>query len=1010
MQNKGAILTFAILLAAVCLYQLSFTFVARQVENRAEKYAQGDPAREFNYLDSISGEVVYNFLGLKQFTYKEVREQEINLGLDLKGGMNVTLEVQVEELIRALSNYNNDSTFNAALSRAKAMQKGSQEDFVTLFGRAFDEVDPNARLASIFLTLDLRDRININSTNSEVLEVIREETDAAIDNAFNIIRTRIDRFGVAQPNIQQLQTKGRILVELPGVKDQSRVRTLLQGTAMLEFWETYENQEVYPYLLEANQRLVELQAASGETTTESSAEETNGDEVQDADTTAADESAEEVSSLLSELEAGSADDTTGTGIDNMADFQKEFPLFAVLNPSTDQSGQLFQGPAIGIAHSRDTAKVNEYLNREQIRNIFPRDIKFRWTANSMDVEGNYFRLIALKAGTRDGRAPLDGDVITDARQDFDQFGANPEVSMTMNSEGAKTWQRLTKENIGKSIAIVLDNYVRSFPTVQNEISGGRSSITGLESIEEAKDLANILKSGKMPAPAHIIQEEVVGPSLGQEAISSGFYSFMIAFALVLIYMLFFYSRNAGLSANVALIANMFFIIGILASLGATLTLPGIAGIVLTIGMSVDANVLIYERVQEELRAGKGIKLAISDGYKNAYSAIIDGQVTTLLTGIVLYVFGSGPIKGFATTLIIGILTSLFSAIFITRLIFEWKLKRTKIIHFTTKLTENWLQHTSIKFLEKRKVAYIVSGALIILSIASLTFRGLNYGIDFRGGRTYVVRLAEDVQVADVQSALAASFGEMPEVKTFGGNNQIRITTTYKIEDDSENVDDEVEQLLMQGLKDANVLDDNVSLEEFTNDYQLSSQKVGPTISDDIRKDSVIAISFALIIIFLYILVRFTNWQYGLGAVAAIAHDALIVLGIFSLLYNVLPFSLEIDQAFIAAILTVLGYSINDTVVVFDRIREYLKIHPKRKREQNVDEAVNSTLRRTFSTSLSTFVVLLAIFLFGGATIRGFTFALLVGVVVGTYSSIFIATPIAYDFQKKLAKVVAKNKS
>lgn len=1008
MQNKGAILTFAILLAAVCLYQLSFTFKAKQVEKTAARYAQGDPDREFYYLDSISGEVVYNFLGLKKFTYKEVKEQEINLGLDLKGGMNVTLEISVDELIRALSNYSNDSTFNAALARAREMQRGSQEDFVTLFGQAFEDIDPNARLASVFLTLELRDRININSTNSEVLDVIRSETNAAIDNAFNIIRTRIDRFGVAQPNIQQLQTRGRILVELPGVKDQSRVRSLLQGTAMLEFWETYENQEVYPYMLQANQRIKEIQSAQGEDISDEDEEQITEEESQAADTASATD-AEEVSSLLSELEAGAAEDTTEAGIDDLANFRKEYPLFALLNPNTDQSGQLFQGPVVGIAHSRDTSKVNEYLNREQIRNIFPRDMRFRWTANSIDEAGNYFRLIALKAGTRDGRAPLDGDVITDARQDFDQFGSNPEVSMTMNSEGAKTWQRLTKENIGKSIAIVLDGYVRSFPTVQNEISGGRSSITGLESIEEAKDLSNILKSGKMPAPARIIQEEIVGPSLGQEAISSGFYSFIIAFILVLIYMFFFYSRNAGLTANVALIANMFFIIGILASLGATLTLPGIAGIVLTIGMSVDANVLIYERVQEELRAGKGIKLAISDGYKNAYSAIIDGQVTTLLTGIVLYVFGSGPIKGFATTLIIGILTSLFSAIFITRLIFEWKLKRTKIILFTTNFTRDWLQHTSIKFLEKRKVAYIVSGALIILSIGSLTFRGLNYGIDFRGGRTYVVRLDQNVQVSDVQSALTAVYGEMPEVKTFGSDNQIRITTTYKIEDDSENVDDEVEQLLMQGLKNADLLNDNVTLEEFTTDYQMSSQKVGPTISDDIRKDSVIAISFALIIIFLYILIRFTNWQYGLGAVAAIAHDALIVLGIFSLLYNVLPFSLEIDQAFIAAILTVLGYSINDTVVVFDRIREYLNLHPKRKREQNVDEAVNSTLRRTFSTSLSTFVVLLAIFLFGGATIRGFTFALLVGVVVGTYSSIFVATPIAYDFQKKLAKAVSKNK-
>lgn len=1003
MQNKGAILSFAILLAAVCLYQLSFTWKARQIENDAEKYADGDLNKEYVYLDSISGEVVYNFLGLKKFTYKEVKELELNLGLDLKGGMNVTLEVAVDDLIRSLSNYNNDSTFNAALARAKEMRKESQEDFVTLFGQAFEEIDPNARLASIFLTLELRDKININTTNEEVLDVIRNETNSAIDNAFNIIRTRIDRFGVAQPNIQQLQTKGRILVELPGVKDQNRVRNLLQGTARLEFWETYENQEVYPYLLQANEKLSEMQSLEADTSKEASPQDSIAETEAGIDTT------KEESSLLSEMEAGTTEDTTTAAPDNVEQFRKEYPLFAVLNPSTDQSGQLFPGPAIGIAHFKDTSKVNKYLNLEQIRNIFPRDMMFRWTAKPVDDAGNYFRLIALKVTTRDGQPPLDGDVITDARQDFDQFGSNPEVSMTMNSEGAKTWQRMTKENISKSIAIVLDGYVRSYPTVQNEISGGRSSITGLGSIEEAKDLANILKSGKMPAPARIIQEEIVGPSLGQEAINSGLYSFLIAFVIVLLYMLFFYSRNAGLAANIALIANMFFIIGILASLGATLTLPGIAGIVLTIGMSVDANVLIYERVQEELKAGKGLKLAISDGYKNAYSAIIDGQVTTLLTGIVLYLFGSGPIKGFATTLIIGILTSLFSAIFLTRLIFEWQLKKNRTILFTSSYTENWLRNSSIKFLEKRRIAYLISGALILISIGSLATRGLNYGIDFRGGRTYVVRLEQDVQVADVQTALTEVFGEPPEVKTFGEQNQIKVTTDYKIEDDSENVDNEVEQLLMKGLQNGNFLDKNVPLEEFTEDYQLSSQKVGPTISDDIRKNSVIAISFALIIIFVYILIRFSNWQYGLGAVVALAHDSLIVLGIFSLLYNILPFSLEIDQAFIAAILTVLGYSINDTVVVFDRIREYMKLHPKRNREQNTDEAVNSTLRRTFSTSLSTFVVLLAIFLFGGATIRGFTFGLLIGVIVGTYSSLFVATPITYEFQKRLTKAAVGKK-
>jgi SecD/SecF fusion protein len=1008
MQNKGAIMTFAILLAAVCFYQLSFTWKAKQVEKAAKEYAQGDPAMEFSYLDSISGEVVYNFLGLKKFTYKDVKELELNLGLDLKGGMNVTLEVSVDDLIRSLSNYNTDSTFNAALARANELKKETQEDFVTLFGQAFEEIDPNAQLASIFLTLELRDKININSTNSEVLDVIRNETNSAIDNAFNIIRTRIDRFGVAQPNIQQLQTKGRILVELPGVKDQNRVRNLLQGTATLEFWETYENSEVYQYFLQANEKLREMQTL-GKDTTASDTVSDEAEELPEGNKIEADADTTEESSLLSELEAGATEDSTIAGTEDMENFRQEYPLFAVLNPSTDQSGQLFPGPAVGIASSRDTSKVNEYLAMEQIRSIFPRDMIFRWTANAIDEAGNYFRLIALKVTTRDGRPPLNGDVITDARQDFDQFGSNPEVSMTMNSEGAKTWQRMTKENIGKSIAIVLDNYVRSFPTVQNEISGGRSSITGLESIEEAKDLANILKSGKMPAPARIIQEEIVGPSLGREAINKGMYSFIIAFLLVLVYMIFFYSKNAGGAANTALLINMLFIIGILASLGATLTLPGIAGIVLTIGMSVDANVLIYERVQEEIMAGKGLKLAISDGYKNAYSAIIDGQVTTLLTGIVLYAFGSGPIKGFATTLIIGILTSLFTAIFITRLIFEWRLKRSKKIKFTSEASSQWLRNTSIKFLEKRKIAFIISGAFILLGIISLATRGLNYGIDFKGGRTYVVRFDQDVQVAGVQQALADAYGVAPEVKTFGSADQVRITTTYKVDDDSENVDNEVEELLMKGLQNAGFIDKDVTLEKFTEDYQLSSQKVGATISDDIRKDSVIAISFALIIIFLYILIRFSNWQYSVGAIVALAHDALIILGIFSMLYNILPFSLEIDQAFIAAILTVLGYSINDTVVVLDRIREYLKLHPKRNREQNIDSAMNSTLRRTFSTSLSTAVVLLAIFLFGGATIRGFTFALLVGVIVGTYSSLFVATPIAYEIHLRLSKMGAKSK-
>ena len=989
MQNRGAILTFAILLAAVCLYQLSFTWKAKQVEKAAIEYAQGDPEREFLYLDSISGEEVYNFIGLKKFTYKEVKELELNLGLDLRGGMNVTLEISAVDLIKALSNYNPDPTFNAALERASEIQKTSSVDFVTLFGQAFQELDPNAQLASIFNTLELRDRISFNSSNDDVLRVIRQETDAAIDNSFSVLRTRIDRFGVAQPNIQQLQTKGRILIELPGIKDQARVRNLLQGTAMLEFWETYDNTEVYEYLVLANDRIREIGSNNATVDAETSVVETNS-EIENTDEA-------QISSLLSELELSSGD------IDNFEDLQRDYPLFAVLNPSTDQMGQLFQGPVVGIAHSKDTATVNQYLNIPQVKNIFPRNMLFFWTAKSIDKAGNYYQLIAARVTTRDGRAPLSGDVITDARQDFNQAGSSPEVSMSMNAEGAKTWQRLTKENIGKSIAIVLDGYVRSFPNVINEISGGRSSITGLESIEEAQDLANILKSGKMPAPARIVEEQIVGPSLGKESITAGMYSFLFAFLVVLVYMIFFYSGKAGLSANIALLANLFFLFGVLASLGAVLTLPGIAGIVLTMGMAVDANVIIYERIQEEVRAGKGLQLAISDGYKNAYSAIIDGQVTTFLTGVVLYIFGSGPIKGFATTLMVGIVTSLFTSIFLTRLIFEWQLKRSKNITFTSKTTANWLVAPKFKFLEKRKISYMVSGALIVISILSICVRGFNFGVDFQGGRTYTVRFDQSVRVADVQEALADVFGSEPEVKTFGSDNQVRIVTKYKIDDLSENVDNEVEEGMYAGLVESGLINSSVSYQDFTENYRLSSQKVGPTISNDIKKDAIIATVLALIIMFIYIMVRFSNWKYAMGATVSLIQNVIITLGVFSLFYEILPFSLEIDQAFIAAILTVIGYSINDTVIVFDRIREYLKLYPKRELDLNINHAINNTLRRTLNTSFSTLIVLLVMFVFGSANIRGFIFALIVGISIGVFSSIFIASPIVYDAQSRFKK-------
>ncbi len=987
---------FAILLALVCVYQLTFTFVSYRVEKQAEEYAQGDKMKELVYLDSISGETVYNLLGLRKYTYKEVKELELNLGLDLKGGMNVTLEVSVVDLIRSLSNYSKDSTFNAAIARAREMQKSSTEDFVTLFGRAFEEVDPNAQLAAIFNTLDLKDKVKYNSTNAEVLDVIREETDAAIDNSFNIIRTRIDRFGVAQPNVQPLQTRGRILVELPGIDDPKRVRKLLQGTANLEFWETYDNSEIYQSLLAVNAKLKEIQDLERES--EPTAEETSPS-AEKADSTKSD------NSLLKELEGEAADSTK---VDNLEDLKKEYPLFAVLNPSTTPQGQLYPGPVVGTAHFKDTATVNRYFKMDAVKALLPRNLALKWTSKAVDKADNYFRLIAIKVSSRDGRAPLEGDVIVDARQDYEQYGSRPEVSMTMNTEGAKTWARLTKENIGKSVAIVLDGYVRSYPTVNTEITGGRSSITGLESVEEAQDLANILKSGKMPAPANIIHEQIVGPSLGKEAINSGLWSFVIAFMLVLIYMFFFYSKRAGFAANIALIVNMFFIIGVLASLGAVLTLPGIAGIVLTLGMAVDANVLIYERIQDEIIAGKGLKLAISDGYKNAYSAIIDGQVTTMLTGIVLYLFGSGPIKGFATTLIIGILTSLFTAIFITRLIFERRLGKNLPITFTAKATSKWLRNTAINFLSKRKIFYFVSGSLIAIAIFSMITRGFNLGIDFKGGRTYVVSFDKDVKVAEVGAALAKVYGEAPEVKTYGNSNEVKITTEYKIDESSEEVDNEAENLLYTGLKDGGFLG-NITFDEFIANHRLSSEKVGPTISDDIKKDAAIAIFFSLIIIFLYILIRFRNWQYGLGAIVALAHDTLFTLGVFSLLHGILPFSLEIDQAFIAAILTVIGYSINDTVIVFDRIREYIHLYPKRTDEDNMNNAMNSTLRRTFSTSLSTLVVLLAIFLFGGTSIQGFTFALLLGIGIGTYSSIFVATPVVFDTKQRFKKIGAKAK-
>ncbi len=985
MQNKAAILILAIALGLVSIYQLSFTGATYKVKQDAKKIAKGDLVKQNAYIDSISllPKEEWSFLGN---TFKETQKKELNLGLDLKGGMNVILEVSVEDILKALSNYNTDKTFTTALVRARELQKQSQADYLTLFGRAFQEADPNAKLASVFGTVDMKEKINFNSTNDEVMKVLDEEVTAAIANAFNILRTRIDRFGVVQPNITQLSTKGRILIELPGQNDPQRVRELLQGTASLEFWETYENGEILGYLSAANNLLRDIQANTDNVSyvpAESANQQTP------SDTTKQDQS------LLDLIEK---DTTQVPGAETREEFTRQNPLFGLLSPRVTPQGEPLPSSMIGLASSKDTARVNRYLKMNQVRALFPRDLKLMWSQNpyQYDPSLSLYELHAIKVTTRDGRAPLDGDVVTAARPTSGVTGSEVKVDMSMNAEGAKIWARMTRENIGRCLAVVLDGYVRSYPRVQGEISGGNTEITGDFTIEEADDLANILKSGKLPAPARIISDTIIGPTLGKEAINSGMVSFIIAFIIVLLYMVFYYSRSAGTIADIALFANVFLLMGVSASLGAVLTLPGIAGIVLTMGMSIDANVLIFERIREELRAGKGIKLAVADGYKGAMSAIMDSNITTLLTGIILYIFGTGPIKGFATTLVIGIFTSLFCAIFVTRLFYEWLLKKNVKLSFSIKITANILKNTHVDFIGKRRMFYIISILVTVIGVGSLFIRGLNPGIDFTGGRTYVVRFDETVKTADVAQNLTVAFGETPQVVTFGSDNQVRITTKYKIEETG--VDDEIETALYNGLK--SMVPANVSKEEFLSKYRVSSETVGPTIAADIKTKAIWAVFLSLIIMFLYIFIRFRNWQYGFGAMVAVAHDVMIVIGIYSLFWGILPFTMEIDQAFIAAILTVIGYSINDTVVVFDRLREFLPLHRKRPVKDVINLAMNDTLSRTLNTGVTSILVLIAMFFFGGATIRGFLFAMIVGIVVGTYSSIFVASSIVYDTTRK----------
>lgn len=1002
MQNKGFIRVFTVLLILASLYSLSFTFFTQKAQRQANAFAQGDFLKRQQFLDSIeSVDSYYNFFGLRKFTYRECQAREVNLGLDLKGGMNVMLQVSIRDMIINLSDRGaQDTMLIKTLDYAEVLERTSGDDFVTLFGRAFQELYPEANMRLMFLgNEDLKNRINFRSTNNEVLAVLRSEANAAFDNTFNIIRTRIDRFGVAQPNIQRVGER-RILVELPGVQDPDRVRELLESSADLEFWETFNAADVLDILFEINSLVAELQKLQDDAIEEVVAAEV-------APQTIVAEAEEVVQDELSLREQLMQD--TLSVVDDIVqqdrsaeELRRENPLFYYLTPNISRDGRPGFGPVVGYASAIALRHVDSILAMPEVKNLLAErnpELKLSWTRRA--EENGFYSLVALKDHGANGRPALDGKVVVDARPMFSQTSAYASVQMTMNNEGASDWRRITRENIGRSVAILLDGYVYSFPTVQSEIGDGISSITGNFTIPEATDMANILKSGKLSAKADIISAEFVGPTLGKESVQSGMRSFIIAFLFVLVFMIFYY-RRAGWVANIALLLNIFLVFGVLASLGAALTLPGIAGLVLTIGMSVDANVIIFERIREELSQGKGIKLAISDGYKNAYSAIIDANVTTLIIGIILYTFGSGPIQGFATTLIIGILTSLFCAIFITRLSFEQFLAKKLPISFDSNLTRNAFNDVKFTFIENRKKYYIISAIIIVIGVFSMTARQWDLGIDFKGGRSYIVQIDGERNTAEIERSLRDILDGSLEVKTYG-NTDVKITTDFLIYEKGAHVDSIVESKIYQGLLP--VLADDTDFQTFLRVNVRQSDMVGPTIATDIIYGAIISIILALLFIFLYIFIRFRNWQYGLGSVVALFHDVLIVLGVFSLLWGRVPFSLEIGQSFIAALLTVIGYSINDTVVVFDRVREITTEYPKRATIKLFNQGLNSTISRTVITSLTTFVVLLAILIFGGESIRGFVFAMTIGIVIGTYSSLFIAAPIAYDFLKIKKKTI-----
>ena len=978
MQNNGLIKLFAILFGLVSIYQLSFTFIANQKESQAKEYAIQSIAKdtpdfiqlrektESNYLDSIGNITLYGIT-----SYNDAKGKELNKGLDLKGGINVILQISVKDILKGLAENSRNPVFNNALNEADILQKNSDAPYIDSFFEAFEAVSDGINLAApeIFANRTLSDQINFEMSNQEVKPIIVRKVDESIISAFEVLRKRIDKFGVTQPNIQRLGTSGRILVELPGAKDVERVKNLLQSTAQLEFWETFKNDQFINFLVQANQYL-RTQA-----------------ELENPSSTEEDKEKSAIDDLLADVEA---QDSTAVSKD---------PLFELIRGYGTQGG-----PVVAQFASKDADQVIEYLNIPEVRKLLPTEFRYvHFTFGKPQPNSEVVDLYALKSN-RDDVAPLSGGVVVDALQTYDPLG-NAAVSMQMNSQGARTWEAMTGKAFreGSNIAIVLDNIVYSAPGVSSgPIAGGRSEITGNFTLNEAIDLANVLRAGKLPAAAEIIQSEIVGPSLGKEAIESGMYSFIIALVLVLLWMVFYYGFS-GVFADIALVLNIILIFGVLAGLGAVLTLPGIAGVVLTIGISVDANVLIFERIREELNKGKGARKAVADGFSNALSSILDANITTGLTALILFIFGTGPIKGFATTLLIGIATSLFTAIFITRMFLDAQNEKGKTISFSTNLTKSLFSNININFLQKRKVAYTISGIFILISLISLSFQGLNQGVDFVGGRSYTVRFDQIVNPTEIQANLSSGLGSA-QVKTFGEENQLKITTKYKVDVEGLEVDDEIQNILFTSLQ--SYLPDSFTYDQFVNgsdDKQvgvMSSIKVGPTIADDIKKNSFLAVIGSLIVVFLYILFRFRKWQFSLGAVTAVFHDVLIVLGIFSLTYKFMPFSMEIDQAFIAAILTVIGYSLNDTVVVFDRIREFLGVHTKWKFNRTIDSALNSTLSRTLNTSLTTLIVLLAIFIFGGESIRGFMFALIIGVVVGTYSSVFIATPVMFDTQKK----------